>query len=172
MRIDFLGIWDLNWKWFGSSIFDRVKSSGWKSHLFSSLENPCFEIIPSQVRCYVFFLHQVEEGKGEDGAGGNGRQAPLFGSLAGAICQSSWLARHEISVIVIWRRYQGLHGGFLLQVGLTVWFLAGLVWFQPRGLDSFFPDSVYEVGIGAILDSYGGYWIEAWTHSFLIACTR
>ena len=56
---------------------------------------------------------------------------------------------------MIERHCQGWHGGFLLQVDLTVWSLAGSVRFQPQGLESFFPDNMYKEGVGAILDSYG-----------------
>ena len=129
---------------------------GWKL-LLSSPENPCLKIIPSQVRCYVFLLHQAKERKGEKMGMEEIEDMSLFGSLAGAICQSSWLARHEISVIVIGHRCQGWHGG-LLQVGLVVWSPTGSVWFQLRGLQSF-PDSVHEVGVGAVLSDYRGGWL-------------
>jgi len=68
-----------------------MESFEWNSHLFSSPEYPCLKNFPSQVHCYVFLLHQVEEGKGDDGNGGNDGHA--F-----AIWEPGW---RDISVIVI-----------------------------------------------------------------------
>jgi len=65
--------------------------------MFSSPENSYLKIISFQVRCCVFLLHQVKEGKGEDGDGGNGRQAL-------AVWRPDW---RDMSVIVIRRRCQG-----------------------------------------------------------------
>ena len=93
--------------WIGDSsvpptpFINGVKSSGWKSHLFFLQKNPCLKIIP--IRCYVFLLHQVKKEKGEDGDRGNIRQAFAVWELASMICQSLWLARHEISIIMIGR---------------------------------------------------------------------
>jgi len=64
----------------------------------------------------------------------------LFESLAGAICQSSWLASHEISVIVIGPHCQGTRGDMEVFIFKSAW---------PSS-------SVYEVGVGIVLGGYRG----------------
>ena len=58
-----------------------MESFGWKLRLFSSPNNSCL----------FFLLHQGEEGKGEDGDGGNGVEFLTIWELG-------W---HDMSIIVI-----------------------------------------------------------------------
>jgi len=90
---------------------NRMGSFGWKSHLFSSPKNSCFKFIP--FRCYVFLLHQVEERKGKDEDGGNGRQALTD-------WEPGW---HDIAIIVIWLLWNVSHRDRMS--------LSGLIWRVP-----------------------------------------
>ena len=129
-----------------------TKSSGSKSHLFSSPKNSCFKFIP--FRCYVFLLHQVEERKGKDEDGGNGRQALTD-------WEPGW---HDIAIIVIWLLWNVSHRDRMS--------LSGLIWRVPSSsrlihlvsglsgpvsiltLKSFFSDNVYNVGVRDVRGDY------------------
>ena len=128
-----------------------------------------FKVLPSLLRCHVFLLpHQVEERKGEDGDGEKGCWAPTTR-------ETGW---HNMSVVV---KSLSQHvsrcdmaslseemGGLVLQLSLFVWSLACLVQLRSWGLESF-PDSVYTVGVGAVLGGYEGNatpWLSCLSSSF------
>ena len=90
LYIDFRGLrFEAETIWLSPPFTNRMESLGWKSHLFSSPENPSKLFLHRFAATSSSSIRWKEEGKGKDGDGRNAGHAHAVWEPDWQICQSS-----------------------------------------------------------------------------------